>query len=156
MSELAKFESDISLARSFPVSVLITAAADRALAIAHAIADPRDTGKPRLMMFDGAAILDAANRERWQRAGTEDRADLVIRDIDRLSTTEQAALMTLLDTESQSGRRRIIAASAASLFARVEEGTFIPELFYRLNIIHIVSDPCSEGRGTPSRPIIAA
>jgi DNA-binding NtrC family response regulator len=156
MSELAKFESDISLARKFPVSVLITAAAEPALAIACAIADPGETGRLRLMMFDGAAILDAANRERWERAGTEDRADLVIRDIDRLSTTEQAALMTLLDTASQCGSRRIIVASPASLFARVEEGTFMPELFYRLNVIHIMSDPCSEGRGTSSRPIIAA
>jgi transcriptional regulator of acetoin/glycerol metabolism len=155
MSELAKLESDISLARSYPVSVLITAAASRALAIALAIADP-GTGEPRLMMFDGAAILDAANRERWEGAGTEDRVDLVIRDIHQLSTLEQAALMTLLDTESQSGRRRIIAASPASLFARVVEGTFMPELFYRLNVIHIVSDPGSEERGTSSRPIIAA
>jgi len=108
------------------------------------------------MMFDGAAILDAANRERWERAGTEDGADLIIRDIDRLSKSEQAALMTLLDTDSHSGSRRIIAASPACLFARVEEGTFMRELFYRLNVIHIVSDPCSEGRGTSSRPIIAA
>ena len=156
MSELAKFESDISLARRFPVSVLITAAAEPALAIAHAIADPGDTGRPPLMLFDGAAILDAANRERWEGAGTADGADLVIRDIDRLSQTEQAALMTLLDTESQSGSRRIIAASPASLFARVQEGTFMRDLFYRLNVIHIVSESCSEGRGTSSRPIIAA
>jgi transcriptional regulator of acetoin/glycerol metabolism len=156
MSDLAKFESDISLARKYPFSVLITAAAEPALAIASAIARPGATGKPRLMLFDGAAILDAANRERWDRAGSEDSTDLVIRDIHRLSTAEQAALMTLLDSESRRGNRRIIAASPASLFARVEEGTFMPELFYRLNVIHIVGDSCSEGRGTSSRPIIAA
>ena len=156
MSELAKFESDIGLARKFPVSVLITAAAERALAIAYAIADPGETGRPRLMMFDGAAILDAANRERWEGAGTDDEGDLVIRDIHRLSKTEQAALMALLETESQSGCRRIIAASPACLFDRVQNGTFMGELFYRLNVIHIVSDPCSEGRRTSSGPIIAA
>jgi len=156
MSELAKFESDISLARRFPVSVLITAEAEPALAIACAIADPRETGRPRLMMFDGAAILDAANRQRWESAGTAEAADLVIRDIDRLSQIEQAALMTLLDTERESGSRRIIAAAPASLFARVQEGTFMGELFYRLNVIHIVSDPCGEGHGTSPRPIIAA
>ena len=156
MSELAKFESDINLARRFPVPVLITAAAERALAIAVAIADPRETGKPRLTMFDGAAILEAANRKRWEGAGTEDVADMVIRDIDRLSKAEQAALMALLDTENQSGCPRIIAASPACLFDRVQDGTFMRELFYRLNVIHIVSDPCSEGRVTSSRPIIAA
>jgi transcriptional regulator of acetoin/glycerol metabolism len=156
MSELATFESDIHLARRFPVPVLITAEAERAMAIAIAIADPRDMGRPRLMMFDGAAILDAANRERWEDAGTEDVADLVIRDIDRLSNTEQAALMALLDTEHQSGCPRIIAASPACLFDRVQDGTFMRELFYRLNVIHIVSDSCSEGRRTSSEPIIAA
>jgi transcriptional regulator of acetoin/glycerol metabolism len=156
MSELAKFESDIRLAREYPVSVLITAAADRALEIAHAIADPRETGRPRLMMFDGAAILDAVNRARWEGAGTEDGSDLVIRDVDRLSHTEQAALMALLETEIQYGCRRIIAATPACLFARVEDGTFMPQLFYRLNVIHIKSDPGNEGRQTSSKPIIAA
>jgi hypothetical protein len=154
MSELAGFESEIKLARKFPVSVLIIAATERALAIAHAIASPGEMGRPGLMMFDGAAILEAANRQRWDAAGPRDVSDLVISDIHRLSRAEQAALMALLDNECQSGSRRIIAASPARLFDRVQDGTFMGELYYRLNVIHIVSEPCGEGRPASSGPII--
>ena len=41
MTELRKHEGDMNLARRYPVSVLITAPPDRALAIASAIADDR-------------------------------------------------------------------------------------------------------------------
>jgi transcriptional regulator of acetoin/glycerol metabolism len=163
MSELVRFESrigancesEIKLARKFPVSVLITAAAERALAIAHAIAGPGEMGRPAVTMFDGAAILDAANRERWGAAGTGDAGDLVIRDIHRLTSAEQTALMALLDTGRQPGSRRIISAAHACLFDRVQDGTFMRELYYRLNVIHIVSDPCGEGRPAFPGPIIA-
>jgi DNA-binding NtrC family response regulator len=154
MCELATFEPEINLARKFPVSVLITAAAERAMSIAHAIANPGEIGKRGLMMFDGGAILDAANRARWDAAGTEDGGDLVIRDIHRLTKAEQTALMGLLDAESLGGSRRIIAAAPECLFDRVQDGTFMGELYYRLNVIHIVSKPCNKGRPTPPGPII--
>jgi len=128
MTELRKHEADMNLARQYPVSVLITAPPDRAQQIATAIADDdRDMGH-----------------------------DLVVIDVHRLSDVQQVELMRLLDTATDEGPRRIIATSSTSLFERVQEGTFLGELFYRLNVIHIVSDPCSEGLGTSSRPIIAA
>jgi transcriptional regulator of acetoin/glycerol metabolism len=155
MSELWTHEGDMALARRYPVSVLITAPPDRALAIAKKIADDDGSGS-RLVMFDGAAILDPANWRRWDEAGTSDDEDLVVRDVQGLSEAEQAALLKLLDTETELGCRRIIATSSASLFDRVRNGTFLGRLFYRLNVIHIVSDSLSEGRRTSSRPIIAA
>ena len=74
----------------------------------------------------------------------------------RLNDVQQTELMRLLDTATAEGPRRIIATSPSSLFERVQEGTFLRELFYRLNVIHIVNQPCTEGLGTSSRPIIAA
>lgn len=127
MTELTKHEGDMNLARQYPVSVLITAPPERALEIAFAIADDRDIGH-----------------------------DLVVRDVHRLNDVQQAELMRLLDTATAEGPRRIIAISPTSLFERVQEGTFLRELFYRLNVIHIVNQPCTEGLGTSSRPIIAA
>ena len=156
MEKLPNLESDIGLARSFPVSVLITAPPDSAMKIAHAIAEGHGRPTPGLVMFDGAALLDPANRRMWERGATDDDADLVIREVHALSAVEQAALMKLLDAAYETGRRRIIATSSASVFDRVEQGTFMAALFYRLNLVHIVSDPCAEGRGASRRPIIAA
>jgi hypothetical protein len=128
MTELRNHDGEIGLARQFPVSVLITAPADRALAIANAIADENET----------------------------ECEDLLVREVNGLSEAEQVALMQLLDTETDQGRRRIIATTSTSLFDRVQNGAFLEDLFYRLNVIHIVGDSLSEGCGTSSRPIIAA
>jgi hypothetical protein len=128
--------------------VLIIAAAERALAIAQAIADPGDMGKPGLLIFDGAAILDPTNQARLDAAGTDERGDLVIRDIHRLTRDEQTALMALLDSDPPSGSRRIIAASPGCLFDCVHDGSFMGEF-------HIVSDPGCEERPASPGPIIA-
>jgi hypothetical protein len=138
------------------VSVLITAPADSAMKIAHAIAEGYERPAPGLVMFDGAALLDPANWRRWEKGAADDEADLVIREVHALSESEQAALMRLLETASETCRRRIIATSSASVFDRVERGTFMAALFYRLNVVHIVGDSCNEGRGASPRPIIAA
>jgi hypothetical protein len=156
MDKLLNLDSDIGLARTFPVSVLITAPPDSAMKIVHAIAEGHGRPIPGLVMFDGAALVDLANWRRRERGATDDEADLVIREVHALSEAEQAALMKLLETAYAIGRRRIIATSSASVFDRVEQGTFMAALFYRLNIVHIVSDPCNEGRGASPRPIIAA
>jgi hypothetical protein len=125
MTELRKHESDMNLARRYPVSVLITAPPDRALAIAAAISDP-------------------------------DVEDLVVHEIHGLNEAQQTSLLRLLETDMDCRRCRIIATTSTSLFDRVREGTFLETLFYRLNVIHIVSDSCTEGRGTSASSIIAA
>jgi hypothetical protein len=125
MTELRMHESDMNLARQYPVSVLITAPPDRALKIATAISDA-------------------------------DVEDLVIHEVHGLNEAQQTALLRLLETDTDRGRCRVIATSSTDLFDRVREGTFLESLFYRLNIIHIVSDSCTEGRGTSASSIIAA
>ena len=155
MTELTKHESELQLARLNKVSVLITARPDSALEIASAIAGEDDSGRARMLILDGPTLLDPASWNRRKDAYIAADADLVIRDVDYLTLAEQAALLSQLETESADGTRRIIATSSASLFDRVQDGTFLDSLFYRLNVIHIVSDSCPEGSGTSSRPIIA-
>jgi Sigma-54 interaction domain len=125
MTELRKHESDMNLARRYPVCVLITAPPDPAMAIASAISDA-------------------------------DIEDLVIHEVHGLNEAQQTALLRLLETDTDCGRCRIIATSSTSLFDRVREGTFLETLFYRLNVIHIVSDSCTEGRRPSASSIIAA
>ena len=125
MTELRMHESDMNLARRYPVCVLITGPPDRAMAIASAISDP--------------AV-----------------EDLVVHEIHGLNEAQQTALLRLLETDTDRGRCRIIATSSTSLFDRVREGTFLEALFYRLNVIHIVSDSRTEGRRPSASSIIAA
>ena len=125
MTELRKHESDMNLARRYPVCVLITAPPDRAMAIASAISYP-------------------------------DMEDLVVHEIHGWNKAQQTALLRLLETDMDCGRSRIIATSSTSLFDRVREGTFLEALFYRLNVIHIVSDSRTEERRPSASSIIAA
>ena len=125
MTELRMHESDMNLARRYPVCVLITAPPDRALEIATAISDA-------------------------------DVEDLVIHEVHGLNEAQQTALLRLLETDTDRGRCRVIATSSTDLFDRVRQGTFLESLFYRLNVIHIVSDSFTEGRGTSASSIIAA
>lgn len=105
------------------------------------------------------SVLITAPRDRAMtiaNAIADDEVEnLVVPEVQGLSGSEQTALLRLMETQNR-GRRRIIATSSTSLFECVQNGTFLGSLFYRLNVIHIVSDSCSEGRGTPARPIIAA
>jgi hypothetical protein len=155
VTDLRKHESELQLARRLMVSVLITAPPDCALEIASAIAGEDDSGRARMLILNGPALLDPASWDRRNDAYIAADADLVIRDVDHLTLAEQAALLWQLETESADAPRRIIATSSASLFDRVQDGTFLDSLFYRLNVIHIVSDACPEAPATSSRPIIA-
>jgi hypothetical protein len=133
-------ETDIALAKNCRACVLITAAPDRALAVVDSIAD----GTTENRILDGAAIVDAARGDWWGDGTTRDKLVAVVREVDALSETEQAALMTLLDAREQARYRRIVATSSVCLFDRVRQGTFNPALFYRLNVLHIVSNACSD------------
>jgi hypothetical protein len=100
---------------------------------------------PSVVMCDGAAIVRAAAPGGGGNGATAKETVLVVREVHALSDTEQAALMLLFDRqEAEAGRRRIIATSSVCLFDRVKRGMFDAGLFYRLNIIHIVSDSCSD------------
>ena len=82
--------------------------------------------------------------------------DLVVHEVQGLNEAQQTALLRLLESQGDAGRRRVIATTSTSLFERVRDGRFLGPLFYRLNVIHIVSGWRAGGIGTSSRPIIAA
>jgi hypothetical protein len=151
MTELAGVESDIGLAGRYPVCVLITAPLPQARAIAEAIAAAGGRGPDGLRALDGAAILQAASRGVWDGSSGADQADVVVEDVERLTLPEQCALMQLLETDRAGGCRRVIATTSACLIDRVERGTFMAALFYRLNAVHVVNDwscPASEERSS--------
>jgi hypothetical protein len=152
MTRLVNLETDIGLARQYPLPVLITAPPDRALPVADAIAagDKNNKLLP-VVMFDGAAIVSAALDDGPANGTTTDDAVLVVREVHLLSDAEQAALMLLLNDGAKVGHRRIIATSSVCLFDRVVRGTFNARLFYRLNAIHILSHSCSD-RAAVTRP----
>ena len=149
MTGHSNLETDIRLARQSRLPVLITAPPDRALAVAHAIADGGNGQTPTMAVCDGAALVGAAWGER--RAGGTSGPDmsLVVLEVHTLSDDEQAALMQVLVDERELGRQRVIATSSVCLWRRVVQGRFDATLFYRLNAIHIVSHPGSECASRP-------
>jgi hypothetical protein len=151
MTGLAGVESDIGLAGTYRVCVLITAPPAQARAIAEAIAAAAGRGHHGVRAFDGAAILQARNWGIWSASNASDTADVLIEAVDDLTWSEQRALLELLETDRAGGCRRVIATTSACLMDRVRHGTFMPALFYRLNTVHIVNEwscPASEERSS--------
>ncbi len=64
---------------------------------------------------------------------------LFIEDAHDLSSSVQARVCAILEQQSAAAvTARVMAGGARDLFDRVLAGTFSPELFYRLNMIHLV------------------
>jgi hypothetical protein len=144
-AESAWCEIDINLAARYDGPVLISATPDDALAIARLIATLGRGGSPtQVLICDLAAgddvmtaMADAALR---QHLGSE-RLMLLLREVQALTPSDQTIVMKrLVDRQLRpfENTARIIASSSINLFQRVEQGTFDPRLFYRLNAIHII------------------
>lgn len=70
-------------------------------------------------------------------------ASFFLEDVTQLTTKEQAALVEWFDRQvavawSERVPLRLIAAADARLYDWVQRGAFREDLFYRLNVIHIV------------------
>ena len=64
---------------------------------------------------------------------------LVIDEIQAMPLTLQGRLMQFIDTETMNGSdRRLMTVASRNVFSRVRSGQFRSDLFYRLNIIHLV------------------
>ena len=80
---------------------------------------------------------------------------LLIRDVEEMSSAAQLTFASIL-SERSLGRPaavRVIAGTTVSLLERVHAGYFLEELFYRLNLIHLViaPDETPTGAYSPSR-----
>jgi hypothetical protein len=76
---------------------------------------------------------------------------VVIHGVEALDKAQQAAVMALVADLSKTalGDCRLITTTSVSLFDRVVQGRFDPELFYRLNEIHIkLDDSCRADKRT--------
>jgi DNA-binding NtrC family response regulator len=76
---------------------------------------------------------------------TANNGTLLIQEIEGLSPAGQAELLRLLDKTSANGFNvRLMTATNVHLFERVQAGLFREDLFYRLNVVHLIIPPLRE------------
>jgi DNA-binding NtrC family response regulator len=96
--------------------------------------------QPRMFRENCSALLDAATG-----------GSVFITDVEETPAGVQSVLIELLD-ERQRARvpapARVISGTTVSLVDRIAAGTFSEQLFYRLNLIHLVSRD-----GAPSQAV---
>jgi len=134
-------EEDISLAALVDVPVLITgpAAACRELACEL---DRRSTSPVGAVEVIDCRSENALKALAPQEENTDTKI-LLLQEIQALSPDDQLRLTRELDhvAGATSSRRRILASSSVPLFDRVVDQLFDENLYYRLNVIHIVIHP---------------
>ena len=70
---------------------------------------------------------------------------LLIQELETLTAAAQRQLLRCVDRQTGSCVNvRFMTATSVNLFDRVQAGTFCDDLFYRLNIIHLVIQPLRE------------
>jgi len=135
---------DLHAAARTRVPVLISASPTSALRLTEAIAGrlPRNEHSIRILACDVAdcgelgAVLSPTEPPRAPRASI-----LLLREVHTLTEAGQSVLRRLM-TKRAPEAPRVFASSSVSLYERVKDGLFDPELFYYLNAVHIVT---SEG-----------
>ena len=140
-------EEDISLAALLDVPVLITGPEADCRELACEL-DRRSTspvGAVEVIDCRTENALKALESEEEQ-AVQKDAKILLLQEVHALSPDDQLRLTRELDHVGRTtcgGGRRILASSSVPLFDRVIDQLFDENLFYRLNVIHIVIHPNS-------------
>ena len=137
---------DIAVAARTSLPVLITAPPEFALPVATEIAMAHGERGA-----DGVVVVDAADDGhlwstlRRAASGISGLRAVVIHDVHGLNPVQQSALMALVNGLGRpgAGRCRLISTTSVSLFDRVLDDSFDPDLFYSLNKIHIKMDSLS-------------
>ena len=139
-----EFGMDLHAAARTRVPVLISASPTSALRLTEAIAGrlSRTDHTIRILACDVdcggelSAVLSAAEPPSAPHASI-----LLLREVHTLTEAGQSVLRRLM-TKRAPEAPRVFASSSVSLYERVKDGLFDPELFYYLNAVHIVT---SEG-----------
>ena len=137
-------EEDISLAALLDVPVLITGPEADCRELACEL-DRRSTspvGAVEVIDCRTENALKALEPE--EPAVRKDAKILLLQEVHALSPDDQLRLTRELDHVGRTtcgGGRRILASSSVPLFDRVIDQLFDENLFYRLNVIHIVIYP---------------
>ena len=138
-----EFEMDLQAAARSRVPVLISGSPRCALMLAQAIAGrlSRADRSMRILTCDVADCDDlgaAFAAPETGEAHAPRASILLLREVHALTQAGQSALRRLMTTRPLEAPR-VFASSSVSLFQRVKDGLFDPELFYYLNTIHIVT-----------------
>ena len=137
-------EEDISLAALVDVPVLITGPAADCRELACEL-DRRSTspvGAVEVIDCRSENALRALSSQE-EKAPPSDTRILLLQEIHALGPDDQLRLTRELDHVGRAtwGGRRILASSSVPLFDRVVDQLFDENLYYRLNVIHIVIHP---------------
>lgn len=138
-------ERDIEAAARSNVDVLITGG-DTALRqrVARRVHQGSDRHtNPFITMLE----LDLGDMEAASRSM---RGTLFIEDVGQLTFAQQAKLMCMLDHRNELGwgspmEWRLAAACGCPLYERVVSGQFRADLFYRVNVVHVIIPEGLEG-----------
>lgn len=137
-------EEDISLAARVDVPVLITgpAAACQELACELDRRSTEPVGAVEVIDCRAENALRGLEPEEEHPASGDPKI-LLLQEVHALSPDDQLRLTRELDQVGRAtgGGKRILASSSVPLFDRVVDQLFDENLFYRLNVIHIVIDP---------------
>ena len=115
---------------------------------------PETLLEAELFGYEPGAFTGAVGR-RTGRFEMADKGTLFLDEVGEMSPTTQVKLLRVLQegtferlgsSETRSADVRLLAATNADLAARVEQGEFREDLFYRLNVINIELPPL-RGRG---------
>jgi transcriptional regulator of acetoin/glycerol metabolism len=137
-------EEDISLAAVLDVPVLISGPEADCRELACEL-DRRSTSP-----VGAVEVIDCRTENALKALASEEgkavRSDakiLLLQEVQALSPDDQLRLTRELDHVGRTacGGRRILASSSVPLFDRVIDQLFDENLFYRLNVIHIVIRP---------------
>ena len=137
-----EFGMDLQAAARTRVPVLISGSPTSALRLTEAIAGrlSRTDHSIRILACDVAdcggdlgAVLSPTEPPRAPRASI-----LLLREVHTLTQAGQSVLRRLM-TKRAPEAPRVFASSSVSLYERVKDGLFDPELFYYLNAVHIVT-----------------
>ena len=137
-------EEDISLAARVDVPVLITGPAADCQELACEL-DRRSTEPVGAVEVIDCRTENALSGLEPEEEGAvpSDAKILLLQEVHALSPEDQLRLTRELDHVGRAteGGRRILASSSVPLFDRVVDQLFDENLFYRLNVIHIVIHP---------------
>ena len=97
-----------------------------------------------------ASLVGLGLVSRWEPGeqlvlpSSEDTGTLILHEVSSLPHDDQVRLLAWLDESA--GRTRVVSTTSASLFARVEAGSFLEKLYYRLNTVTVnVADSMRTG-----------
>lgn len=150
---MCELRENLDLAIHVNSSVLITG--ERGVgknAAARLIHDRSLRGSSSMMTIGCADLPEDRDFADVMQMLTEGSSTVMFDEIGDMSPSQQAGLMRFLDTRSlpevdDTGEAfRLMASTSRDMRERIQQGRFVEDLFYRLNVIHLVIPPLRNHR----------